>query len=905
MTNDTLRNKIYLAALLHDIGKFWQRASATLGKDGDHLSEHSRELLDIITPKVNKYRRGYFHVLWTNEFLEKYKNHFPEDLREREFFNLAVFHHKPADKHQALIALADKWSSGSDRLQEKNMEGAQENFKETPLRNIFDIINTTGIVPDIGMAQNKESYYYELSALDMEHSKFPQKSAQVNKEKYAAQWEKFIEDFKSLPTNIPHQKFIESLYHILKKHTSNIPSATNEVPVITPLFEHLKTTAAFASCLFDYWQENPDALDFETINRKEIANVDEKHFPVMLLAGDISGIQSFIYNIHSTKASKSLKGRSFYLRLLTDTIIRKILFHKDIDLNWANVLYASGGKFYLLLPNIDRVKKALQNIFTEVEAELFEKHNMRLAFLHESISFRIKTYQDSGKWKTKFYVERLDTPVDVGELWNLVGKKLQFKKEQKFRSFLEEKAKWKQLFEPFGKGGNVLTDAVTGEELAQNDAYLLEEDDLIKYEEEKHQGEPVVSQYVHEQIQLGKDLKDADYVIVSNEDISENLPKPKKQITKIRIAGIYYYLYDEEDLAPIKEKGINAQLIRLNDTDFLSKLNEHFQSFGFWFYGGNKQAEVPNYKREKTFSELTYLVDNFTETPDGNYGQVPHSYLAILRMDVDNLGKIFLKGLSNTTGTFAVQSTLSHTLDWFFSGYLNTLRNDEKYKDHVNIVYSGGDDLFIVGRWDKVFELAVEIRKKFHTLTGEREDLGISGGLVMVRPKFPVSKAAQLAEDYESKAKKGKKDALTVLDEILSWNELFDWESEIKKWEKLFVRDEALSASILHRIQSVYDFILWQKERKAENPNFRETKAYIWQTLYFMARQREKYYDKKTGGAKQGKEEALEFVDELTKKLLNETAFRKYAIIARLTELKRRDKKKVEKTNETIKNNAL
>ncbi len=53
MTNDTLRNKIYLAALLHDIGKFWQRASANFGKDGDNLSEHSRGFLDIITPKVN------------------------------------------------------------------------------------------------------------------------------------------------------------------------------------------------------------------------------------------------------------------------------------------------------------------------------------------------------------------------------------------------------------------------------------------------------------------------------------------------------------------------------------------------------------------------------------------------------------------------------------------------------------------------------------------------------------------------------------------------------------------------------------------------------------------------------------------------------------------------------------
>lgn len=45
----------------------------------------------------------------------------------------------------------------------------------------------------------------------------------------------------------------------------------------------------------------------------------------MLIGADLSGIQSYIYQVVSKYAGKNLKGRSFYLRILSDSIVRFLL----------------------------------------------------------------------------------------------------------------------------------------------------------------------------------------------------------------------------------------------------------------------------------------------------------------------------------------------------------------------------------------------------------------------------------------------------------------------------------------------------------------------------------------------------------------------------------------------------
>jgi CRISPR-associated protein Csm1 len=68
---------------------------------------------------------------------------------------------------------------------------------------------------------------------------------------------------------------------------------------------------------------------------------------------------------------------------------------------------------------------------------------------------------------------------------------------------------------------------------------------------------------------------------------------------------------------------------------------------------------------------------------------------------------------------------------------------------NVSIVYAGGDDLFIVGAWDEVAELSYDIQRCFEKYSG----LGISGGLTLHQPKYPLYQMAKLSGEAEKEAK--------------------------------------------------------------------------------------------------------------------------------------------------------
>jgi CRISPR-associated protein Csm1 len=87
----------------------------------------------------------------------------------------------------------------------------------------------------------------------------------------------------------------------------------------------------------------------------------------------------------------------------------------------------------------------------------------------------------------------------------------------------------------------------------------------------------------------------------------------------------------------------------------------------------------------------------------------------------------------------------------------NGAQNDEwgKAGRNVSIVYAGGDDLFIIGAWDETVELAFDIQKNFKEFSYGRpeSDGGISGGLTLHQPKFPLYQMAHLSADAEAYAK--------------------------------------------------------------------------------------------------------------------------------------------------------
>lgn len=837
------RYELFLGALLHDIGKFFQRSDEPV-RSSSKISEQAKGISDYICPVDQKGRLGYQHVIWTAGFLEKIAGKFKQMGLEAgnwtsdrntddNLVNLAIYHHKPNTSLQRLVQLADWWSSGLDR--NKAYQGMTSNtysdFRDVRLSPVFSYLIAGG------NNTKNEDFKLSLKALTLDDDRiFPTKSSEGISD-YEKLWEEFSEEFEQIPVEKGErglEAFSETLLFLLKKYASVVPASTmrGEMPDTT-LFDHLKSTAAISQSLFDYFSEKyPEKLvdkDFQPKDFFDPEKNPETEPPLLLFCGDINGIQKFIYNIASSKAAKSLKGRSFYIQLLTETIIQRIL--DDCKVSLAHIVYSSGGKFFMILPNTESVKTSLKNLKEEVEQNLFEIHNGELFVCMDFVEFgynnQIKVFFRDGLNPADLGISK---GKNLGPVWKLLFEKMALQKKKKFKNLFIEK--FDQLFEPpEGTQDDSLVCAVTGIELKKEEARTLK-----KFGDE----EVIVSQPVFEQTRIGHVLKDADFFITFREIGDRSYDAWKEKSIQPLNLKVHHYLFDESELGGdqsafrfISSADV-ARVRRFNNTRFnqINKLKGKLSSYGFSFYGGNKQALNEGSSEYKTFDELA------------GSGDSGFRRLGVLRMDVDNLGRLFIEGIPEERKNLSVYSTLSNQLDLFFSGYINTIRNSEKFRDHVNILYSGGDDVFAVGRWDLIIEFAEKVRNDFRKFVCNREDISISGGIALVGHKFPLAKAAQMAGEAEDKAKgyggnpqRGilpTKNAINLFGENIAWGDEFSFVKNLSAELYGLLKEGKIAKSLLQR------FFIFRKIKEDGRQDWR------WLSAYAFAR-----YQKSNNAAKE------------------------------------------------------
>lgn len=221
------------------------------------------------------------------------------------------------------------------------------------------------------------------------------------------------------------------------------------------------------------------------------------------------------------------------------------------------------------------------------------------------------------------------------------------------------------------------------------------------------------------------------------------------------------------------------------------------------------------------------------------------SYLGILRMDVDDLGAAF-----QSCKTLDDYKKFSEHLTDFFKEYLTKTLwyqqikdSKETFHDWTDIIYAGGDDVFIVGKWNIVIQFAELIRNEFVKEFPERT---LSAGVAIVGAKFPISKAAELAGEAEEKAKKygngTEKNAFCFLGQTVSWNGEFEKVKKQKEEFFTFCTDKGMPRSILHQIMQFNEMRL------------RGEMSYLWNSAYYLKR----FSDRN---------DKIEGVNELCKKL--------------------------------------
>lgn len=820
---------IALAGLFHDIGKFYQRAKPK--KDNIPAKFYSLLKKENYEQEFRYQHAAYSLIALESELKEGLSSVFSEE--DLEIIKKGVYHHKPKDELEHLIQKAD-WVSSSERNdiktefftdvldedidREKFIQFATQNIR---LRSVFENV-------DIGKKYQKKNYSYKISPLNLSKDIFPIDLEEayievINGESidkilgsYSKQWKEFVKTFNEklkdsgLTFEKSPEKVFSLIYHIFYKYLWCIPASTYDYenysrhyPDIS-LFDHSRVLSAIACCFYDFnksvfTQGSKDEFKSELRNKKIFLHIK----------GDISGIQRFIYNVYEGKGgvAKTLRGRSFYVALLPEILSRYIL--NELEYPISNLLYSGGGIFEILVANTRENKEKLEKIkneinqflATEFEADLglslgtYEYSPVDMMESYDDVLRKLNENLDNAK-KEKF--EKL---IDSGEIFNLLN--IRARK-------LDEEGKNKK-------------------KCPVCQTYLIDE----SLTDEKE-----ICNICDMFRNIGYHLPKTQSLIFSTDSLLKDKvhKNDKDKVITFSKFGAVYLLTDENytDISILYKSPKTTEILDINNTSF-----ENRYITGFKFMGKTVPRAKETLPKEETGEE-----------EDIEKGQiVPFTVLAkhsdgdkrigILRMDVDNLGKIFTDGLKKTKISISRIATLSRSLDLFFAGYLNKIcdKLSSKYKEKNGkfdidnffyVLYSGGDDVFVVAPWDKGIDFAQVLQQEFEEYTCNNPNITISAGYLQTKPKFPIRVGADLAGEAEDIAKDKGKNRACVLGDVLLWSEIRDTKNVSEEWTKE-IENGNLQRGFIYAVHMLKEQFLrdtQEKEKlvfpykKKENPMF-------------------------------------------------------------------------------------
>lgn len=666
-------------ALLHDIGKVCYRA---------------------MKKRINHSKLG-------GDFLEQYLKLNEETER---LLNCVRYHHKDylqkakLDKNDLayIVYEADNIASGMDR---RENEGEEKGFD--PKLNLDSIFSVFYSDKEIQVANKYPLIYKDINKA----FNYPRKDISLATNSH---YEALLNKIKShFITKDISQISINQLLQILEEGFSYVPSSTNRAEVCDiSLYVHSKITSAVASCMKLYFDEQ-QIQDYKKYCFNSGSKIFRNEKIYLLVSGDISGIQDFIYTIPSKGALKTLRGRSLYIDLLLEEFIDEYL--EQIGLSRANVLYSGGGHFYILAPNIEDIKKSIDKLQAKMNRWLMENIGINLYLA-------IGTAECSANNLMKSEAQ--------GNLFAIVNKKL---KDDKTIRYSKDEDFLEYIF-------NVEKE----EDTAKKECTICHNlvDKLWKYNID----EEIACEFCLNLYKLGQDILTQDLVFVISEEKIDG---------GIKIFGkdkdLYLYAVNIEDIDMFKGK-----ILRIYSKNNLLENDLAIRLYLADYSAKNENDEV------MTFDDLA---KSSCKTDKGI------KRLGVLRLDIDDLGIAFSSGFVSDKdkiednlryATLSRYADLSKDISMFFKVAINKICAGDLTgcvdfeerafnifgiakapKRKVNIIYAGGDDLFLVGAWDEVLEVAIDINRAFKQFTNGK--LTLSAGMAMFSPTYPISKMAEIA----------------------------------------------------------------------------------------------------------------------------------------------------------------
>lgn len=222
---------------------------------------------------------------------------------------------------------------------------------------VFDSVNLS----DKPQKQTTK-HYHPLKAIDNDDKEYPDIPYPLNSAPSSEQQQAFKTEINKALSKYLKDNWenLSLLMLILEKFGSCLSFGEADVALV----DIARTTAGVAVALLN--------------------NPTEK---ISLIAGDLSGIQKFIYSISSEGALKSLRARSFYLELVTEEVVQQLL--EQLNLPRTNIIYAGGGNLYILASGTADNQNIVQNIRQQFNEWLLAKFEGKVFLALDCLEFTV------------------------------------------------------------------------------------------------------------------------------------------------------------------------------------------------------------------------------------------------------------------------------------------------------------------------------------------------------------------------------------------------------------------------------------------------------------------------------------------------------------------------------------
>ena len=849
--------RVALAGLLHDLGKLAERAD---------MPVQDREILEVNkqtycpNPKPYPNSPGWFshvHAAYTALALDAIESCLPP-IKGRDaspfqewgearsggaddsLINAAAKHHKPDTFLQWIVATADRAASGLDRetfdLYNEARDGdptfRKDHYTARQIT-LFEQIDL-GAAPGGGRTKPAWAYRYPLRPLSP-MSIFPVRAEECeSKDRSAARaeyldlWTEFRKGLDEIPPS--HRQnlalWLDHFDTLWLTYTHAVPAATafRTIPDVS-LYDHSRVVAALAAAIWRYHHERGDDRDEV---RKRLSTREDWNEPKLLfIQGDLFGIQDFIFasgGAATKRAAKLLRGRSFFISLLTECAALRVL--DALSLPPTSQIVNAAGKFQIIAPNTGDTIDKLGEVRKELD-EWFLRH----------------TFGQSGigiAW----------TPANCNDLQEGSRQDSPYRRlvERLFRALEDAKL---QRFGLCGASAPALTFdgyldrvgehglcAVDGRSPADGGA--LDADDETK-----------VSRLARGQITIGDLLVNERRNRLRNRLLVSRRPLQGDNVDTLDtdVFGLHVGLTgDEEASGRFGNDAASGNLLRVWDFSlpedreaplfhgyarrevnaWVPRFSEEDVEDKSRYEGAALDAsELPEARNLKTFKALASEARERHRPAagaDDPKGWTGVSALMTLKGDVDNLGAIFQRGLE--APSLSRMAALSRQMNAFFAVHLPHLCRTEFRNTYT--VFAGGDDFFLIGPWTQQVALAARLRTDFHHYVSDNAGVGFSAGLAMTKPRLPVRRLEAMAEHalesaktFRRKSGGARKNAVSCFDRSIGWS---DFRELIEARERL----EGLATHMSHG----YVYGLLHLVELYENVDSRPENA-LWRSRFY------------------------------------------------------------------------